>query len=93
MTALDRPRLRASCSCPLCGSPKTPGLLVCWPCFRYFKLEEFSEATEYSLDMAEEALTAEAELADLRAWAREKGEAEDYPYGYEWDYDIERNRI
>jgi hypothetical protein len=30
---LDYPRIRAGRYCPLCLRPKSPGLLVCWPCF------------------------------------------------------------
>lgn len=70
---LDRPNIRNSCTCPLCQGPKDRGLLACWPCFNYFKLDGFSEAAEYSLDMAEERLAAEAS-----DYAREKGEAERY---------------
>ncbi len=81
MTTQDRPLIRASCSCPLCQAPKSTGLLVCWPCFRYFDLREFNEATEYSLDMAELALAGQAD----ENYTRDKAMAEQYPHGYEWE--------
>lgn len=59
---LDHPYIRASYKCLFCESPKQPGLLSCWPCFRSFKV--MSQDFEYALDREEQRLTRQLERAD-----------------------------
>lgn len=35
MTLSAQRAARLATFCPGCGKPKEPGLIVCWPCFKY----------------------------------------------------------
>lgn len=58
---VDYPYVRASVSCPLCNGGKEAGLIVCWDCYRDYKMR-------LGNDLAE-SLIAKAE-AELREFAR-----------------------
>jgi hypothetical protein len=51
---LDHPRVRASCTCPLCDGPKDAGLVTCWSCYRGHNLRNgMDTADQLMIDMAE----------------------------------------
>jgi hypothetical protein len=49
----DHALVRAAKHCLLCGEPKDPGTLVCWPCYRKHDLGNGNSEVEQRLDEAE----------------------------------------
>jgi hypothetical protein len=53
----DHPRVRASERCPLCGGPKTVGLIACWNCYNQENLRDGNALAEAIFDNAERRLS------------------------------------
>ena len=59
MIPTDFPNVRAGALCPLCGSGKDAGLLVCWPCYRQNDLRYGNREEERKIEAAEKELGQE----------------------------------
>lgn len=53
---MDYPNIRASKICPLCRKDKEQDLLVCWTCFRKYKMRYGNPAAESLIDQVEAEL-------------------------------------
>lgn len=53
-TGQDYPLVRASSVCPCCSDPKSPGQLVCWPCYRELDVRNGNPEVTYRLGVVEQ---------------------------------------
>lgn len=84
----DHPHIRNDSICPLCGGPKSKGLVACWRCYDIHELRYGNQEAEEALDLAEALLRAEAEYRAYRAQTagiREK--LDDIATARQWRHD------
>jgi len=64
---LDHPLIRARRVCPACDKPKEPGLEVCWPCYRKYRMRYGNRAIEDALAQIEHQMRLQAEIVRARS--------------------------